>query len=212
MYIFSRRVQMSGTHARKSTKWAVAQLERVNATSDLTFTLWADVYGPRVGSLLFSTIVPDLATLVAGSDRLLGNDDYLKAIEEGSEYMVGTPQDTLIKVVHGSPDPNREVAFVSTVASVVLGGALARAAAVGAEICERSTKITGIPTVFGFDSTGMYGGVRWLTPLANIAEVETVAAQLASDASLTEYIEHDATRVFAEAPELTQQALLRRIA
>ncbi|GAC1476956.1 MAG: hypothetical protein NVS1B12_11370 [Acidimicrobiales bacterium] len=212
MYIFSRRVQMSGTHARKSTKWAVGQLERVNSLSDLTFTLWADVYGPRVGSVLFSTIVADLATLVAGSDRLLGNDDYLTSIEEGSEYMVGTPEDTLIQIVHGTPDPNREVAYVSTVSAVVADGAYGRAAAVGTEICERATKITGIPTVFGFDTTGLYGGVRWLTPFANIAEVDSSGAQLASDASWTEYLDHDAKGVFAEAPELTQQALLRRLA
>lgn len=212
MYIFSRRVQMSGAHARKSTKWAVEQTARVNSISGLEFTLWADTYGPRVGSLLFSTMVPDLATMLAATNTLMGNDDYLKSIEQGSEYMVGHPEDTLIQIVNEMADPGKEVNFVAVVSAVIAEGSFGRAPGICLEIADRASKITGLPTLFGVDTTGCYGGVRWITGASDIAEVEHASSALATDASFTSYLDHDANGCFAEEPALTQQELLRRIA
>lgn len=212
MYIFSRRVQMSGAHLSKSTKWAVEQAERVSKISGLEFSLWADMYGPRVGSLLFSTFVPDLATMVAATTTLMGSDDYLKSIEQGSQYLVGPAEDTLIQLVNEIPDPSREVNFVAVVSAVIAEGNFGRAPGICLEIADRASKITGLPTLFGVDTTGCYGGVRWITGAGDIAELEHANSALATDASFTSYLDHDANGCFAEEPALTQQALLRRIA
>ena len=211
MYIFSRRVQIATATVRDGMAWAVGQVERVSSISGLQLNLWGDVFGQQVGSLVFGTIIPDLATLEAATDKLQRSEDYLTSIQKGASYTTGPARDTLLQVAHGTPDPNREVGYVSVVSAMVADGSYGRAAAVGIEIAERAAKITGLAGVFGFDVTGPYGGVRWLTPTANIAEFEAANQALGTDASFTEYLDHDAKGVFISAPGATMQTLLRRI-
>jgi len=103
-------------------------------------------------------------------------------------------------VVHGQPDPNRQVEYVAVVRSTVSAGKLARGMALGVEIAQRAEKITGVPTAFVADATGNYGGVAWLTAFANVAELERGEQTLNTDQGFIELIDTQAAGVYADQP------------
>jgi hypothetical protein len=92
-------------------------------------------------------------------------------------------------LIHGAPDPNRQIEYVTTVRTVCANGNLARGMELGVEIAQRAEKITGTPTLFLADVTGTYGGVGWASGHANAQELEATQQKLAADASWAKWID-----------------------
>jgi hypothetical protein len=212
MYLFSRRARLSGGKFRDSMAWAVGITEKVTQTTGLQVGLWSQTFSPAVGTLVWSTFVPDLTTLEAATDKLTVDDAYNDLVDRGVEFVIpGSIDDTLAMIIHGQPDPNRHVEYVAAVRTTISGGNLARGIALGVEIAQRAEKITGLPTAFLGDSTGNYGGVTWLTAFANVAELERAEQKLNTDQSFIELIDTKAAGVYAEQPGASTQLVYRRI-
>jgi hypothetical protein len=212
MYLFSRRARLSGAKFRDSMAWATSITERVTQTSGLQVGLWSQTFSPAVGTLVWSTFVPDLASLEAANDKLMVDDAYNELIERGNEYLIqGSMDDTLGMIVHGEPDPNRHVEYVAVVRSTISAGKLARGITLGVEIAQRAEQITGLPTAFLADSTGNYGGVAWLSAFANVAELERAEQTLNADQSFIELIDTQAPGVYADQPGANTQLVYRRV-
>src|SRR5436190_19102365 len=77
MYLFSRRARLSPGNTREAMAWATAITEKVNQISGLPVSLFTQVFSPGVGTLVWSTFVPDLATLEAATDKLNTDDGYI---------------------------------------------------------------------------------------------------------------------------------------
>jgi hypothetical protein len=212
MYLFSRRVRIGPGHQRDAMEWALGQTEKVNTITGLPVSLYMQVYSPDVGAIGWTTFVPDLAALEAADDKLNADDEFISAVEKGAALTVGGADDTLAQVIHGEPDPNRSIEYVTVVRAVSATGNVARGLEIGVELAQRAEKITGTPTLFLAEVTGAFGGVSWATAHENVQALEAAQQALASDPSWAQYVDKEAAGVYAEEPSLTTQVIYRRLA
>lgn len=212
MYLFSRRLRIGPGHSREAMEWALGQTEKVNKITGLPVGLYMQVYSPEVGAIGWSTFVPDLATLEAAGDKLQADDAMAAATDRGASFVLGGADDSLAQVVHGEPDPNREIQYVTVVRTVCATGSIGRGMEAGVEIAQRAEKITGTPTLFMADVTGSYGGVGWITGHANVQSVEAAQQALATDPGWVKFIDKTVGGVYVDDAAMTTQLIYRRLA
>jgi len=212
MFLFTRRVRIDPGHNREAMEWALGQTEKVSQITALQVSLYMQVFSPEVGAIGWSSFVPDLATLEAAGDKLSADDAFMSAVEKGAALTIGGADDTLSQVIHGEPDPNRQIEYVTGVRAVCATGSIARGLEVGVEIAQRAEKITGTPTLFLTDVTGTYGGVGWVSGHANVQAMEAAQQALAADSSWVKYLDKEVRGVYAEEPSHTTQIIYRRLA
>jgi hypothetical protein len=210
MYLFSRRGRIASGNNRKAMAQALAVTEKVNQITSIGVSLYGQVYSPEVGTLVWSSFVPDLATLEAATDKLNADDGFASMVDDFAPLTTGQIDDGLMQLVYGQPDQNRPVEYVAGVQAVCANGNVGKGIEVGIEIAQRAEKATGHPTLFATTMTGVYGGVGWFTAYADIASMEAAEAAIAADASFTKFIDSKAD-VYAAEPLLTQQRVYRRI-
>ena len=212
MYLFSRRTRLRPGQTMKAMTWALEQTERVNRIVDTPVSLYSQVFSPDVGTLAWSSFVPDLATLESAEAKLMVDEAYVSAIDSGADFFEGGVHDSVVSLIHGEPDPKRQIEYVSTVRAICASGNLGKGMAVGVEICELADSITGLSTLFGAGMTGPYGSVGWFTGHADIASVEESSAKLVEDPRWLEFIDREAGTVYQDGPSATMQTVFRRLA
>lgn len=212
MYLFSRRARLARGKTQQALEFAMQLRESASRISGLEVRLSALTFSGEVGTLVWSTFVPTLAALQAANDRLQTDDKYLSALDRGAALIDGNPEDTLFQIVHGEPDPTRDIEYVTAVRTVCEGGKLARGLAVGIEVAQRAEKITGAATLFATEASGTFGGVAWFTGHANIEELERNSQALASDPSWLEFLDDEAGDVYSDDLAATTQQIYRRLA
>jgi hypothetical protein len=211
MYLFSRRVRLAPGNTRAAMTWATGITEKVNQITGLNVGLFASTFSPGVGTLSWSTFVPDLPTLESANDKLLVDDAYVSMVDAGAEFGQGGADDTLLQIVYGEPDPNRQIGYATTVQTACATGSVAKGIELGIEIAQRAEKILGTPVLFTTGVTGSYGGVAWLSGYADVQTMERSQQTLAADAKFGEFIDKSTRGVYADAPSETQQLIYRRI-
>jgi hypothetical protein len=192
--------------------WAVGITEQVNKVTGLGVSLYTSVYSPGFGTLVWSSFVPDLATLEAAGDKLQADDKFVALGDKGATFTNGGLDDSLSQVLSGDPDPTLDVQYVTVVQAVCATGKLTRGVELGIDIAQRVEKITGTPTLFALNVTGTYGGVGWASPHANVQAMEASEAALMADPTWGEYVDREVTGVYADEPSMTTQLIYRRIA
>ena len=212
MYLFSRRARLAPGNTRAAMTWATSITEKVNQIVSLNTSLFAQTYSPEVGTLVWSTFVPDLATLESANDKLLVDDGYVSMVDAGAKFSQGSIDDTLLQLITGDPDPNRQVEYATTVQSVCASGSIARGMELGVEIAQRAEKVIGLPVMFATSATGAYGAVAWITGYADVQELEAANGKLAADAKFGEFVDKNVRGVYAEDPAATESLMYRRIA
>jgi hypothetical protein len=212
MYVFTRSARLSGDNQRQAMGFAVNIGEKVTQITGLQVSLYSRVFSAEAGTLVYATIVPDLVTLEAATDKLMADDGYHEMLQTGQQYLLpGSVHDRLSQVVHPSEiDPNRHIEYVALVRSTMLQGQMARGGAAGVEIAQRVEQITGVPAVFMSEATGNYGEVSWAVAYSDVAELERSNQALAADQSFLSYID-SLSGVFAGEGGTTQ-VVMRRVA
>ena len=212
MYLFGRRAQLSGAKPRKAVEWMAEITNRVSQTTGLQVGVWNQMFSPAVGTILWTAMVPDLATLEGATDKLAVDEHYADLVDKGQDYTLpGIIDDVLGVIIRGEPDPNRQTEYVISVRSTIAGGQLANGMALGVEIAERVEAITGSPTLFIAEATGNYGGVGWATGFANISDMERAQMAVNGDAKFIELVDAKAKGVFNDSPGSATQVIYRRI-
>jgi len=211
MYLFGRRGRIAPGNNRGALAWATEVTQKVNEVVEIPVTLYTSVFGPEVGTLVWSVFVPDLATLERNTDRLQADDGLLDLTDRGAQFTVGGLDDTLAQIIHGEPDPTRQIQYVAVVQAVCANRNLARGMAVGVEIAQMAEKITGSPTLFASGATGPYGGVAWFTGFESIQALQTQQEALAADAGWIELLDREAGTAYQENPDLTTSRVYRRL-
>ena len=192
--------------------WATAITEKVNQVTGLNVGLYAQTFSPEVGTLSWSTFVPDLPTLEAATDKLLVDDAYASMVDAGAKFALGGADDTLLQIVSGEPDPSRQIQYVTTVQTVSARGNLTKGIELGIEIAQQAEKVVGTPVLFATGVTGNYGAVAWLSGYADVQEMERAQLALAGDAKFAAFVDKGVRDVYVDAPSETQQLIYRRIA
>jgi hypothetical protein len=208
MYLFTRRTRLS--HAA-GLQWAVDISEKVRQVTGHDVQLWGHVYSPGFGTITWTAWFEDLPHLESFGDKLEADEGFRMMSGEGSSFTQDGVDDGLLQPLVGQPDPDRDVQYVTAVQAVCAGGNARRAMALGAQIAERATQVTGVPTIFARSLSGPYGGVGWLTGHEDIAGVERASDALASDEAWSGLID-SAEGAFVEEPSVTVQTIHRRLA
>jgi hypothetical protein len=211
MYLFSRRGRIDGGTTNEAMTWASGITEKVNEITGIGVGLWMQTYSPAFGTVSWSTFVPDLAALEAAGDKLSSDAGYVTMADQGASYISGGLDDSLLQIVHGEPDPNRAIEYVSVVQAVCATGAIGKGMGVGVEIAQKVEAVTGLPTLFASNLTGPYGGVGWFTAYEDVGVLETANNALNADASFLDLIDSKAAGAYVEDPSITTQLIYRRV-
>jgi hypothetical protein len=211
MYLFSRRARLAPGNTRAAMAWATDITEKATQVGGLPLSLYAQVFSPMVGTIVWSTFAPDLAALEAATDKLNTDDGFISAADAGAKFVLTDEDDALLQVVYGEPDPNRPVEYVSTVQSVCATGGLTKGIELGVEIAQRAEKTAGVPTMLVTGMTGVYGSVGWVSGYADIKEFEGAQQKLAADTKFAEFVDKSVRGVYSEEPTATSQLMYRRL-
>jgi hypothetical protein len=211
MYLFSRRARLAPGNTQAAMTWATDITEKVNQITGLNVSLFTPIFSPEVGTLSWSTFVPDLGTLEAATDKLTVDSGYLSMLDAGAKFSAGGADDMLLQIVHGTPDPNRKVEYVTSVQSVCANGSVARGIELGVEIAQRVEKVLGTPGMFCTLATGNYGAVAWISGFADVKELDAAQQKLAADTKFAEFIDKNVPGVYTDDPTESRQLILRRI-
>ncbi len=211
MYLFSRRGRVAPGNTRAAMAWATGITEKANQITGLNIGLYASTFSPEVGTLSWSTFVPDLPTIEVANDKLLLEDEYVTMLDAGAKLGLGNVDDLLLQIVHGAPDPGRRVEYATTVRTVCASGYLTKGIELGVEIAKRAEKTSGTPVLFATATTGHYGAVSWISGYNDVQALEKSQQALAADAKFAEFVDKSVKGVYVDNPALTQQRILRRI-
>ena len=212
MYLFSRRARLAPGNTHAAMAWATDITKKTNEVSGLDVGLYAQTFSPEVGTLAWSTFLPDLATLETANDKLLADDAYVSMVDAGAKFALGGADDALLQIIHGAPDPARTIEYVTTVQTVCASGSLSRGIELAIEIAQRAEKTVGVPVLVATGVTGNYGSVAWLSGYASVQELERSQQALAADAKFAEVVDKGVRGVYVDDPSMTQQFIYRHLA
>ncbi|HEX6570296.1 MAG TPA: hypothetical protein VF015_14080 [Acidimicrobiales bacterium] len=208
MYLFTRAGRVSPGHIREAMTFIGTITEKVQQETGLDVHAWSSTMSPDLGTTVWATFVDDLEHLEAADDKLAASDSYLDLAEKGSRLFAGAFSDGLAQVVSGELDPSAPLpSYVTVARATAANGQLGAAMTNGVEIAEAATRITGVRTMFLVDATGAYGGCRWTSGFADIAELQRAEAALNADDSWLALIDRVGTSYAQDA----HQAIYRKI-
>jgi hypothetical protein len=219
MYLFTRRIRARSGGVNDAVAWASAITEKVRQITGLDVSLSASVFGPQVGTLVWSTPVPDLATLETAFDKLNVDATFVDEANKGQQYAPDGPDDRLLQFVFpdadtlaaGPPADAPQWQYASVVSSVCADGALRKGIELGVQIAQKATEVSGVPTAFLMDTTGAYGGVNWISTAPDIQTVEAANAAINASEEFLKLVDEGAKGTYIAGPESTQQLIYRRI-
>jgi hypothetical protein len=208
MYLFTRTARLAPGSIRESLAWAADITDRVNRIGVVEAELWQRTMSPGLGTLVWSTVVPDLVTLETAQAKLESDDSYLDAVDRGAQFIDDTGVDDLLAtVVHGTIDPHRRPEYVSVVTATLTPGSLRSGMAVGIEIAERASALCGESTSFCLASSGRFGQVAWLTGYASIEAMDRGEQAIYADAAFVEVLDGAASTAYEDG----EASFLRRL-
>lgn len=217
MYLFDRRVRLRAGSPTDAMEWTTAVAEKAAQVCGLDIAVWASTFGPAVGTVAFTTVVPDLAALEAAFDKLQADPAYLDLASKGQQYAPDGADDHLAQFVH--PDPERlaqltaadgpQPTYATVVESQCTSGSLGKGLETGVRIAQAVESATGVPTSFLLGSTGLYGAVAWITTYDDIEALERAEAAVNHDPAFVELVDNGAAGVFDAAG--TTQLVYRRL-
>jgi hypothetical protein len=211
MYLFSRRTRLVGGNGGAGLEWAVGIGAKVKEITGHDVQLWANVYSAGYGTISWTAWFENLTALEAMGDQLAADPSYNEMVNAGAALTDGGVDDGVVQPIHGTPDPERPIQYVSGATALIAGGSFERAIGVGIQLVEHGEKITGIPSMFVRALTGPYGSVGWLTGYESLAAMEKANDAQAADPGMLKLI--DSTQgCFVEDAGATQTTLYRRLA
>jgi hypothetical protein len=162
MLLFGRRRTMNPDRSRAAVGFAMEVAGRVREVSGQDVFAWTTVWSPPAGTILWSARVEHLSQLETVNEKMAADTGLMDFIEEAGDLFVGPVSDSLIQVVHGTPDA-APMSYVGVVQATCLPGKLSGAMAFGAEVADAVTRVTGRSCLFCASLSGDWGGVSWIT-------------------------------------------------
>jgi hypothetical protein len=210
MYLFSRTARISqGGDLEAKLGHAVQLTQRVSEVSGLEVGLYAHQFSAGLGTIVWTAFVPDLATLEAAGDRMTASADLQGFIASGSDSFADGIDDALFEILHGVPEREREINYVSGIASAIAPGKLQSGVTLGTTLAEKSSAISGQDCLFVIGVTGVFGAVGWLTGYADLPSLQAGQHAIFSDPGMLDLIDGEAATTFP--PLATTSNIYRRI-
>lgn len=213
MYVFARTLQVHGADVRGALSWASTIAEHVTQTTGSQTSLWTRVYSEGVGTIAFSALAPDYTALETFNDKLMADEGYLDLVSQGQKYIIqGTVNDVVSQVLHPTEITAPITAeYAGIVRTTCANGCLAEGLALGVEIAQKVTELTGLACSFRVDSGPNYGSVSWASLYPGAADIDRAAQLQFTDTTFIELIDKQAGRVYTDAPGASTQQMYRRL-
>lgn len=186
MLIFARTATVSPGHQLAGMTFAVEIATRVSEITGAKLSVYQSVFGLPLGTVMWTERLETIAELGEQTSKLMANPAYVDAIEKAGHLFGPIGEDMLINVVATSSTGPKPIT-ISTTATVALGK-FEDAMEFGVAVQQHVAKTTGFGTSFATDVFGTYGGVRWLTGVDTMAEVDKFQASLGSDSDLIKMV------------------------
>ena len=213
----TRRIRLTGSRSHEAVALATHCAEYGGQTTGTPIHLWTKKYSPGVGSLLYTLVTPDIASLESALDKLDGDGGWHELTDRLNEFLVpASTDDSLSMVVHPSGPEitvalGRPAEYMVVTRSTLAGGQFVRGLALGAELAKAGERITGVPSLFLGAATGNHGAVAWATRYSDAVEMESCLRGLATDPAFVKMIDTQAGIVYTTVPGATAQEIWRRV-
>lgn len=182
MYLFTRRRRIDPGHVTAALEWAVEATGRARSITGREIDAWAAVMSPEVGTLVWSFWTESLVEIEAAGDALVADHAFTKSAEKADDHFDGPMVDHVATLLHGDLDPDAPPAgYVAVVEATAANGRLKEALGSGVAIADHATAAGGLSTAFVLNSTGLYGGVAWITGAPDLATLDASEAKLNAD-------------------------------
>ena len=210
MYLFTRSARLARGRTRDAAAWVAEITEKVNQISETPVQLWSSMMSPTLGQLTWSTVTDDLSTLETGFDKMMADDGYVALTDKGAEFTTGDAiDDTVAQLLHFKADDTRDVRYVGAVTAQANNGHFAQAVELGIEIAQIAERASGLPTTFGTQITGPYGGVGWISGYETLEELQRGQQAVNGSTELIELLDGRAADVYL--PGSGRQVMSRRV-
>lgn len=209
MYSFSRRRVALPAHSVDAVAAAIAASTAAEVVTGLAVSTWVTWLSPESGTIVWTATAERLADLEAAFDKLALDDGFQRLIATYDPLFSGPVEDSLAKIVYGDPltVPGSLPDYASVVRTTARNGRVREALSAGVELARHATEVSRVPMSFLVEVTGAFGGVRWVSGGATVAEVEHSLAELTDDLGWLELVD-SVGPVYAEG---TRQDLYRRV-
>ena len=179
MYLVGRSRVVNPATPGAAVAAAIEVGQRASQIIERPVYTWSTIFGPEPLTVMWSARVEHLADIVAADDALAADEAFNEWAEERNGLFAGPLVGVVSQVVHGAPTSEPKQ-FLAVTRAVAANGALGEAMAVGVELAEAFTRLTGHETMFTTPVTGEYGSVAWIVGAGDLAEVEADNATLAA--------------------------------
>ena len=208
MYLFTRTGQL--TDIGGSLEWAKKIGDAAGASLGNPVALYTRIFSRGFGTVSWTSVWPDLATLESRLPALSGDAAYAALADEAASHLVGTVDDQLSMIINGDPVATDAPALVWTVTAVAANGHIAGAAGAGVEIATFAESVTGRHVVFLANETGTFGSFDWVTGFESLAAFEADNAKLAADPGWFSMLDRLGEN-FAAAPAFSESTLWMKV-
>jgi len=182
MYVFTRSRRVDPEHFTKAMESVGDLTEQARRITGRQIDAWTAVMSPEVGTIVWTLWSETIGDIEQGGDALAADGGFMKLVEKYDDLYDGPYADGIATVVHGEVDvTDSSFEYVGVATATLANGHFQDGIAAGIEIAEHVTKATGDNTLFTVNTTGIFGGVAWITPMVNAAAVD--AGELALMAS-----------------------------
>jgi hypothetical protein len=214
MYVFARSLQINGADVRGALSWATTITERVHQTTGTPVSLWSRVFSEGVGTIGFTAAAADYTALETFNDKLMVDEGYHDLVTEGQKYIIqGTVNDAVSQVLYPTEIPTAPITadYVGLVRSSCANGCLGEGLALGVEIAQKVTELTGLECSFRADTGGTFGAVSWATLYPTAADIDRAAEIQFADAAFIEMIDQKAGHAYTGTAGGSTEQMYRRL-
>ncbi len=181
MYIFNRSTTVDRNRQLEATEAAIEVAALVGNITGIPVNVFITRYGAPVNTIAWSCRIDSQAQLQTATDKLAGNDDYMKWVMTHGELFETAAEDRLSAVVSSSLAPAPAKFYTMLVASAA-NGMLGAAIDFGVRAQQFVNTATGLPTAFLSAVYGPFGTVGWLTGADSAADLDRLQEMQATNA------------------------------
>ena len=209
MYLFTRSRRIDPGEFAKGMESVGEITEQARKVTGQQIDAWAAVMSPEVGTVVWALWAEAMAPIVQAGDALAADSGFMKLVEKADDHYDGPYVDGVAALVHGDVNlDDNSFEYVGVATATLATGRLQDGIAAGIEIADHVTKVTGENTLFMVNTTGIFGGVAWITPNADAAALDAGEAALMASAEWLPLLD----RIGSAFNPGAAQAIYRRIA
>jgi hypothetical protein len=174
MYIFNRTRLARPDKAIEAMASSVEVAEKVTEITGLDIHVWQTRFGAPVGTISWSCRLESQAELHTATEKLTVDATYIDMAMSMAGYYEGAAEDTIMRVVSGTPAPAPSKFYVATTATMA-NGKYKDAIAWGVSMQEFTCDALDAPGLFGTAGYGGFADVGWLMGRDSMDEVDRAA-------------------------------------